>query len=144
VQTSAVDPGRNDATTPQPIRVLIVDDDETFAAALTALFEADGRVEVVGWASNGAEALSLAVGRRPDIVTMDVEMPVMDGVEATRMLRAGNPPIPIVILTGSGSSPRVDDALGAGAAAQLEKRRAADELVDLLVATCTDARVPGA
>jgi two-component system chemotaxis response regulator CheB len=66
-----------------PIRVLIVDDDASFAAALQALLETEPRIAVSGIAANGQQALERALLLRPDVVTMDIEMPVMDGVEAT-------------------------------------------------------------
>jgi AmiR/NasT family two-component response regulator len=77
------------------IRVVIVEDDARFAAALTALLESEG-LTVVGYGTNGAEGVELARAARPSVVTMDLEMPIMDGVEATKE-------IPVVIFTTRGS-----------------------------------------
>ncbi len=114
------------------LRVLIVDDDERFARALEALLEAHGDFEVVGWASNGAEAVGLVSRCRPDVVTMDVRMPVLDGIEATRAIRAAFPGIRVVALTGSSEPEEVEEALAAGASAQVPKDRAAADLVAAL------------
>ena len=111
------------------MRVLIVDDDERFARALEALLEAHGDFEVVGWASNGVEAVGLVSSRRPDVVTMDVRMPVLGGIEATRAICAAFPEVRVVALTGSTEPDDVEDVRAAGAAAQVTKDRAADELV---------------
>ena len=113
--------------------MLIVDDDERFARALEALLEAHGGFEVIGWwASNGVEAVGLVSSRRPDVVTMDVRMPVLGGIEATRAICAAFPEIRVVALTGSTEPDDVEDVRAAGAAAQVTKDRAADELVDTI------------
>jgi two-component system chemotaxis response regulator CheB len=74
--------------TSRKIRVLIVDDDDNFLFALTTLLETDERLEVVAAAANGEQALRYAKLLRPEIVTMDIEMPIMDGVEATKQSRS--------------------------------------------------------
>jgi len=76
--------------------VLVVEDDDAFAEALTALLEADGRVEVAGRARGGREEVELAEALRPDVVLMDIVLPVMDGVEATREIRRMQPTIKLV------------------------------------------------
>jgi DNA-binding NarL/FixJ family response regulator len=113
-------------------RLLIVDDDTRFAAALGALVEADGRFEIVATAADGAEGVRLVEELRPDVVTLDVDMPVLDGVEATRLIVEGSG-TPIVLVTGSYSSERVGEALAAGAGGYVSKSRVIDELEPALV-----------
>src|SRR5712691_11525996 len=75
-------------------RVLVVEDDDFFAEALTELLEADGSLEVAGRARDGREAIELAEALRPDVVLMDIVLPVMDGIEATREIRRKQPTTP--------------------------------------------------
>ena len=100
--------------------MLIVDDDPRFGMAVAALLEAAGMV-VVGRAEEGSSALALAKALHPDVVTMDVDMPVMDGVEATRQLRVRFPTLPVILVTGSDSSQRIQEALAIGAVTAVAK-----------------------
>jgi len=126
-----------DAAAPveQPIRVLIVDDHRLFAEALEAILAAESRIEVVGRARNGAEALEMVLDLDPDIVLMDISMPVMDGVEATRRIRDARPEACVLMLTGSNAAADVDRSRDAGAAGYVTKDRIASELVDAIVET---------
>jgi DNA-binding NarL/FixJ family response regulator len=83
------------------IRLLIAEDDPGFAAALVALFDHDEEVEIVGVAGDGEEAVAQALLLRPDVVTMDVEMPLVDGFEAARRIAAALPATRIVLVSGS-------------------------------------------
>jgi DNA-binding NarL/FixJ family response regulator len=115
------------------IRVLIADDHRLFSEALEAILNADGRVEVVGQAADGAEAVKLALALDLDVVLMDISMPVMDGFQATRQIRRQRPQASILVLTGSDSRTDVDRAREAGAAGYVTKDRIAAELVEAIV-----------
>ena len=112
-----------------PIRVLIADDHRLFAEALEAILAGESTIEVIGRARNGAEALELAIELEPDLVLMDISMPVMDGVEATRRIREARPDASVLMLTGSNTAVDVDRSRGAGAAGYVTKDRIASELV---------------
>jgi DNA-binding NarL/FixJ family response regulator len=111
------------------VRVLVAEDEELTRAALRALLAVEPDVEVVGEAADGAEVLALAERLRPDVVLMDVRMPEVDGIEATRRLRAAlaDPPKVLVITTFEHDE-YVYEALRAGAAGFLLKRARPDEL----------------
>src|SRR5437870_4359706 len=85
------------------IRVLIADDHRLFAETLEALLATDDRVDVVGHAHDGREAVDRTLELEPDVVLMDIDMPVMDGFEATRRIRERNADPCILMLTGSNS-----------------------------------------
>ncbi len=116
-----------------PTRVLIADDHVLFAEALEAILVGDERIRVVGRAANGLEAVELASSLRPDIVLMDISMPVMDGIEATARIVEDDPRTRVLVLTGSDSPRDVDAARRAGAAGYVTKDRIAAELVDAIV-----------
>ena len=119
--------------TPHRIRVLLVDDDPGFAAALALALELYPTLAVVGRAENGRRGVELARALAPDVVLMDVEMPVLDGLAATERLRALAPETRVVVLSGHGSSDVVDKAYAAGAAAFVAKGRPIQEVVDAVV-----------
>ena len=81
-------------------KILVAEDDESALEAIAVLLEGDGRFAVVGRAGNGLEAINLAKRLKPDAVVMDIEMPVLDGVEATRQVRERWPDLPIVAISG--------------------------------------------
>ncbi len=116
-----------------PIRVLIADDHRLFAQALEAILSTDDRIVVVAQAGNGREAVRLADDLRPDVVLMDISMPVMDGIEAARAIREGHIDSRILMLTGSNSRADVDRARQAGASGYVTKDRIASELIDAIV-----------
>jgi CheY-like chemotaxis protein len=111
------------------IRVLVADDEPLFVEMIKAMLAAEDGIEVIATARNGRVAVRLAEELKPDLVVMDVSMPVMDGIEATRIIREGNPDACVMILTGGTSPTDVDRARKAGAASYLTKDRIANELV---------------
>jgi DNA-binding NarL/FixJ family response regulator len=115
------------------IRVLIADDHRLFAEALQAILDADDRIDVVGQAGDGREAVDLATRLDPDVVLMDISMPVMDGIEAARAIRESRGDTCILMLTGSNSRADVDRARQAGAAGYVTKDRIAAELIDAIL-----------
>jgi DNA-binding NarL/FixJ family response regulator len=117
------------------IRVLIADDHRLFAEALEAILAGESSIEVVGRARNGAEAIELALELEPDVVLMDISMPVMDGVEATRRIREVRPDACVLMLTGSSATADVDRSRDAGAAGYVTKDRIASELVEAILET---------
>jgi DNA-binding NarL/FixJ family response regulator len=115
------------------INVLIADDHRLFAEALEAILAGDERINVVGTAGDGREAVRLADDLKPDVVLMDISMPVLDGIEAARQIHdAGGDP-QILMLTGSNSRADVDRARQAGAAGYVTKDKIAAELIDAIV-----------
>lgn len=114
-----------------PLRVVVVDDDAAFRVLLGEVLAAGG-VHVVGTASDGAAGIELVSSLRPDAVTMDLEMPGMNGVEATRAIACADDAPPVVIVSGSASSELVDEAIAAGAVALISKSRIGAELVPAL------------
>ena len=106
-----------------PTRVLVVDDSGFFRRRVKEMLNSDARLEVVGEAANGAEAIEMAAKLKPDVITMDIEMPVMDGITATRRIMQATP-CPILMfssLTTDGAKATLD-ALDAGAVEYLPKR----------------------
>jgi DNA-binding NarL/FixJ family response regulator len=120
-------------TGPEKIRVLIADDHRMFAEALEAILATDQRLAVAGHAGDGAEAVRLALMTRPDVVLMDIAMPVMDGLQATKQIRKQWPTACVLMLTGSNSRIDVDRAREAGAAGYVTKERIAAELIDAIL-----------
>jgi len=103
------------------IRVLLVDDNALFRDGIVQILHADGRFEVVGQASDGAEAIAAAGRLHPDLILMDLRMPGMGGVEAIRAIRADAPELPIGVLTMFESRDHVQSALKAGASGYVAK-----------------------
>jgi DNA-binding NarL/FixJ family response regulator len=115
------------------IRVLVVDDHALFAEALMLTLGIDERIEVIGSASSGVEAVLLAEALRPDVVLMDVHMPSMDGIEATRLVRRVSPASRVVMVTAARSPQIAFHALAAGAERCLGKDTPALKLIDAIL-----------
>jgi DNA-binding NarL/FixJ family response regulator len=111
------------------ITVLVVDDHQLVRAGLTVLLQTASDLEVVGQAADGEQALRLARELQPDVVLMDLSMPVLDGVAATRRLVAEQPGARVVVLTSFAETERVQQALAAGAIGYLLKDCEPDELM---------------
>lgn len=111
-----------------PFRILVAEDDESFLEAIELLLEQDERFAVAGRARDGRAAVDLAKRHGFDAVVMDIEMPVLDGVEATRLLRAAAPELPIVAVSGHDYEERVLEIRSAGANDYVRKTRLEDEL----------------
>jgi signal transduction histidine kinase len=114
--------------TSQRVRVLVVDDNEGFRESLAVLLDG-GELEVIGQASSGDEALTVLRTIAPDVVLMDVRMPEMDGIEATRRIKALHPSVGVVALTGLEDQRAVRDMLVAGASGYVLKDSDGDEIV---------------
>jgi DNA-binding NarL/FixJ family response regulator len=115
------------------VRVLIADDDPLFVDALEAILGAETAIEIAGRAHDGAEAMRLAEELTPDVVHMDLSMPVVDGIEASRPVRAAASPASVVVLTGSSDRGDVEKAYDAGAAGYVTKDRIAEDLVAVVL-----------
>jgi DNA-binding NarL/FixJ family response regulator len=110
------------------VRVLIADDHGLFAEALEAILSADGRIEVAGRAHDGKQALELAMRLKPDVVLMDISMPRVDGIAATRRIKSNWPHVAVVGLSIHGDTYLTKVMLKSGAAEVISKEKAAEEL----------------
>jgi NarL family two-component system response regulator LiaR len=115
------------------VPILMADDDGLVRDALAAFLDDVENVELVGLARNGEEAVALALDRHPRVVVMDVSMPRMDGVEATRQILHGAPDTRVVILTGHADRERAEAAMRAGAVAYVLKDREATEIFEAIL-----------
>jgi DNA-binding NarL/FixJ family response regulator len=113
----------------KPVRVLLVDDDDLMRAGLTAVLSSDETIDVVGEAPDGRSAVERAIALRPDVVLMDVRMPGLDGIAATRELLAVSPDVKVVVLTTFEQDDYIFGALSAGASGFLLKRTRPEELI---------------
>jgi DNA-binding NarL/FixJ family response regulator len=111
------------------VRVLVVDDDDLMRAGLRSMLSSDAAIEVVGEAGEGRAAVRAAHALRPDVVLMDVRMPDLDGISATRELLAALPETKVVILTTFEDDDYIFGALSAGASGFLLKRTKPEELI---------------
>ena len=111
------------------VRVLLVDDDDLMRAGLRSVLASDETIEVVGDAEDGRVAAARVRESQPDVVLMDIRMPDLDGVSATREVLAGSPDVKVVVLTTFEQDDYIFDALSAGASAFLLKRTKPEELI---------------
>jgi DNA-binding NarL/FixJ family response regulator len=122
---------------PESIRVLIADDHRLFAQALEAILATDKRIEVAGHARDGREAVELTRTLRPQVILMDIAMPIMDGFQATKHILSESPGTAVLMLTGSNARTDVDRARKSGAAGYVTKDRIAAELIDAIIEVVT-------
>lgn len=125
----------------QTVRVLIADDQTLFRVGLARLLEEDPRVEIVGQAGDGAEAVKLAGSVMPDVILMDLKMPNLDGIEATRQILAKHPSVKVLLLTTFEADNHVIQALKAGASGYILKDSRPDSIVSSLLAVMAGERV---
>ena len=117
------------------IRVLICDDQWIVCEGLEAILDADPEIEVVGVAHDGAEALDLVRRAKPDVVLMDLKMPIMNGIQATERIAQESPQIKVLVLTTYGADEWVLDAIHAGAAGYLLKGTPRNALIAAIKGT---------
>jgi DNA-binding NarL/FixJ family response regulator len=122
----------------EPYRVIVAEDDGAFLRTLEAVLREDGRFEIVGLATDGEAAVELAERPGVDIVVMDIEMPVRDGIEATQELHERLPELPVVAISGHEYEERVLEIRAAGAVDYVRKSRVEDDLVAVLMAALRD------
>ena len=116
-----------------PIRVVLADDTADIRMLLRASLEIDGRFEVVGEAGDGREAVDMTLAHMPDVVVLDLAMPVMDGLQAIAPITEGSPASKIVILSGFDAAEMAGEAMGRGAHAYLEKGASAPQVIETLL-----------
>lgn len=117
--------------------VLIADDNGFFRDALEAILETEDQVRVVGRAGDGEEAVRLASELEPDVILMDLSMPVLDGFEATNRIASRAPRSAVLVLTGSADASDIGRAREAGAAGYVTKDRIAADLVGAILAAAS-------
>jgi two-component system response regulator DesR len=117
------------AALPSEIGVLVADDEPLFVEMIQAMLSSEEGIGVLATVSDGRAAVCLATELRPDVILMDVSMPIMDGIDATARIRERNPNACVLILTGGTAPGDVDRARKAGAAAYITKDRISTDLI---------------
>ena len=120
------------ATAKKSVTVLIADDQTLFREGIKDLLEDEKGINVVGEACNGPEAVAMAKKLKPDVILMDIKLPQMDGVSATRIIRKECPNTNVLILSGYEDEAHITEAIQAGANGYLSKMLPASELVHAL------------
>ncbi len=120
---------------PSSLRIVIADDDARYAELIAALLQGRREFDVIGIAKDGEEAVQLACWQDADVVLMDIDMPRIDGIVATRLVREARPRMCVLMLSGADPE-RIQEAREAGAIGYLNKLEAPAELVPALLALC--------
>jgi DNA-binding NarL/FixJ family response regulator len=128
----------------EPIRVVVADDHPVYREGLATLLSSVAGVQVVGTAADGVQAVDAALELQPDVVVMDVQMPALDGIEATRRLTSESPSVGVVVLTMSEDDETVFAAVRAGARGYLLKGADQTEVVRAITAVAGGGAVFGA
>jgi DNA-binding NarL/FixJ family response regulator len=128
-------------TRPAPLRVVVADDQATVRDGLVVLLDLADDIEVVGSAANGQEALSVVEQTRPDVILLDLRMPVLDGIETTRQLTERHPGVAVVVLTTYADDTSIVDALEAGARSYLTKNADRADIAQTLRSAATGLSV---
>jgi DNA-binding NarL/FixJ family response regulator len=139
--STATQPPTKTDTSVRTARVLIADDQTLFRSGLARLLDGDDRVSVVGEAVDGLDAVKLALALMPDVVLMDIKMPNIDGIEATRRILAENAKIKVLMLTTFEADNHVIQALKAGASGYVLKDSQASAIVSSILAVVAGERV---
>jgi DNA-binding NarL/FixJ family response regulator len=134
----------NGADGTRPVRVLIADDHPIFRDGLATLLEPHPGIEVVARAADGAEAVALAAEHRPDVIVMDIQMPNVNGIEATRQVLAAQPSVGVLVFTMGEDDGTLLSAMRAGARGYLVKGAAQDEVVRAITSVAAGGVVFGA
>ena len=128
-------------TSTQVVRVLIADDQTLFRSGLAKLLEEDPRVEIIGQATDGADVIKRAAALKPDVVLMDIKMPNVDGIEATRTIASEHPEIKVLVLTTFDADSYVLQALRAGASGYVLKDSQPSAIISSILAVMSGERV---
>jgi DNA-binding NarL/FixJ family response regulator len=139
--TTATQPATTVSSNLRTAKVLIADDQTLFRSGLARLLDGDDRVSVVGEAADGLEAVKLAASLKPDVVLMDIKMPGLDGIEATRRIVAESPKSKVLMLTTFEADNHVIQALKAGASGYVLKDSQASAIVSSILAVVAGERV---
>ena len=129
---------------PESIKVMVVDDHQIVREGLSSLLGALDGIEVVGTAADGRDAVHVVAEAAPDVVVMDIQMPQLDGIEATRMITGRRPDVRVVMLTMNEDDETVLSAMRAGASGYLLKGSGADEVQNAIRAAASGGMVFGA
>ena len=139
--STATQPPANGTTATRTARVLIADDQTLFRSGLARLLDVEDRVAVVGEAVDGLDAVKLAASLKPDVVLMDIKMPNLDGIEATRRIVTENPKVKVLMLTTFEADNHVIQSLKAGASGYVLKDSTAGAIVSSILAVVAGERV---